>query len=145
MLSIFHKAYIANMVITTDAFMCNTCTQASVDHGSPAVRAAVRQDTPSKLPAQLSFWIFIRHESDVYIKVLFRCEKSPPVLRFAMRSIPVASQAKTSKKSPFYTRFGSRRNGYWSHRKTENGRWFFASKYNFFVYITFVCDKYPET
>ena len=84
----------------------------SVDHGSPAVRAAVRQDTPSKLPAQLSIWIFITHESDVYNKVVFRCEKSPPVLRFAMRSIPVASRAKTCVKRRFFARFHLRRNGY---------------------------------
>ena len=28
MLSIFHKVYVANMVIKTDAFVCNICTQA---------------------------------------------------------------------------------------------------------------------
>ena len=84
----------------------------SVDHGSPAVRAAVRQDTPSKLPAQLSIWIFITHESDVYKKVVFRGQKSPLVLRYVMLSIPVASQAKTCEKSPFYARFGTRHNEY---------------------------------
>ena len=84
----------------------------SVDHGSPAVRAAVRQDSPSKPPAQLLIWIFITHESDVYKKVVFRGQKLPPVLRFVMLSIPVASQAKTCEKSPFYARFRSRRNGY---------------------------------
>ena len=90
---------------------CRTSVD-SVDHGSPAVRAAVRQDTPSKLPAQLSIWIFISHASDVYKKVLFRCGKSPPVLRFAMRSIPVASRAKTWVKGRFFARFRLRRNGY---------------------------------
>ena len=73
----------------------------SVDHGWPAVRAVVRQDTPSKLPAQLSIWIFITHESDIYKKVVFGGQKSPPGLGFAMRSIPGASQAKTCEKSPF--------------------------------------------
>ena len=84
----------------------------SVDHGSPALRAAVRKDTPSKLPVQLSIWIFITHESDVYKKVVFRCEKSPPILRFAIRSIPVASRAKTCVKRRFFARFRLRLNGY---------------------------------
>ena len=55
-----------------------------VDHNSAAVRATVCRDTPSKPLTKLSIWIFISHESDVYTKVVFRGQKSPPVLRFAM-------------------------------------------------------------
>ena len=99
----------------------------------------------TKTRSQLSIWIFLPQRSDVYEKVAFRCEESPPFFRFAIRPIPVAWRTKTYEKSLFLVRFRPRRDGYWSYRKSDNGRWFFTSKSKFFVYITFAWHKNPYT
>ena len=122
---------------------CAWGRERSVDHGSPAVRPAVRLGAPWKLPSQLSIWIFMAHKSDVYEKVVFRFDKSSPALRFAIRGIAVASRAKRCKKLPILARFDPRLHGYCSHRKSENGSWFCAWFCFNFVYITFVWKGYP--
>ena len=99
----------------------------------------------TKTRSQLSIWIFMPHRSDVYEKVAFRGEESPPFLRFAIRPIPVGSREKTYEKSRHFVRFRLRRDWYWSYRKSETRRWFVASKCIFFVYITSVWHKYPYT
>ena len=91
----------------------------SVDHGSNSGGSpqflGKNYHTPPyflKLRTQLSIWIFMPHRSDVYEKVAFRCEESPPVLRFAIRLIPVASRIKTFWKSLFFVRFHAQCDGY---------------------------------
>ena len=71
----------------------------SVDHGSnrrgsPRFLGTPYHTPPNffKLRSQLSIWIFMPHGSDIYEKVAFRCEESPPFLRFAIRPIPVGSR-----------------------------------------------------
>ena len=101
----------------------------SVDHGSnrggsPQFLGKNYHTLPIflKLRSQLSIWIFMPHRSDIYEKVAFRSEESPPFLRFAIRPIPVARQAKTCLKSLFFVRFRPRRNGHWPDWNSENGR-----------------------
>ena len=98
-----------------------------------------------KMRSQLSFPPLMLEQSDVYENYAKSPVDLAPVLRIPMRPIPVPSRAKTYEKQWFYARFYSRRNGYWSYRKSEKRRWFFASKGNFFVYITSVWHKYPYT
>ena len=117
----------------------------SVDHGSPAIRHAVRLGAPWKLPLQLSIWIFIAPKSDVYEKVVFRFDKSSPALRFAICAIAVASRAKNCEKRRILARLDLRLHGYCSHRKSENGSWFCAWFSINCVYITFFYNKYPNT
>ena len=118
-------------------------TKSSVDHGSnrhgsPRFLGKNHHTPPNflELQSQLSIWIFMPHRSDVYEKVAFRSEESPPFLRFTIRPIPVARRAKTCQKSLFFVRFRSRRNGHWPHWNSENGRWIYGWLCIIFVYIT---------
>ena len=80
-----------------------------------------RQKKP-KLCCELGIQLLMTEQSDVYEKVAFRCEESPPFLRFAIRPIPVVSRVKTYDKSLFFIRFRRRPDGYWSYRKSEKRR-----------------------
>ena len=98
-----------------------------------------------KMRSQLSFQPLMSEQSDVYKNYAKSPVDSPPVIRIAMRQLPVSSRVKTYQKPRFYARFWPRCDRYLSYRKLEKRRWFFASKGNFFVYITSVWHKYPYT
>src|SRR5258708_1752131 len=71
----------------------------SVDHGSNRGGSprflGKAYHTPSnifKLPQQLSIWLLITAQSDVYKRDVQLCVDSPPVLRFLIRPIMHASR-----------------------------------------------------
>ena len=96
-----------------------------------------------KLCCELDFQLLMMEQSDVYETTAKSCVKSPPVLRFAIRPIRIASRVTTCQKSVFFEGARPRRNRYWSYPTSDNGRWFSASKSNCFIYISLVWHKYP--
>ena len=63
----------------------------------------------TQICSQLSFRPFITEQSDVYEIYAKSCVDSPPVLRFSMRRMLVASRSKTCGKRHFLERFVPRR------------------------------------
>ena len=86
-----------------------------------------------KLCCWIDFQLLMTEQSDVYEITAKSSVKSPPDLRFAIRPIHIAWRATMCEKCAFFACYQPGRNGYWSYPKSYNGRWFSASKSNFFV------------
>ena len=115
----------------------------SVDHGSHRGGSPWFLGTPYhtppkyfKLPQQLSIWIFIPHQSVVYKTIALRRGERPPVVRFWIRPIPVASRATTYEKYRFMPHCRTSCDVYWSYGKSGMGKWLLVWFWSIFVYIT---------